>query len=131
MVPQEFSNFFATSAGASAALIGLLFVTVSKTEPHSVFGSEAWRVGVPVGVVWRASSTSRALSTPLGSSMRPTPTFPDSLASDTVTVEWWGPPWRRPKEQETYGAAYAEGSLEQPAAPVDAPDYGVGSLGRA
>ena len=41
MVPQQFANFFTTSAGASAALIGLLFVAVSKTEPHSVFGSEA------------------------------------------------------------------------------------------
>jgi hypothetical protein len=41
MMPQEFDTFFATSAGASAALIGLLFVAVSKAEPGSVFGREA------------------------------------------------------------------------------------------
>ncbi len=41
MVPQQFANFFATSAGASAALIGLLFVAVSRAEGGGVFGSEA------------------------------------------------------------------------------------------
>ena len=41
MMPQEFDTFFATSAGASAALIGLLFVAVSRAEPGSVFGREA------------------------------------------------------------------------------------------
>ncbi len=41
MLPQEFDTFFATSAGASAALLGLLFVAISKAEPGSVFGSEA------------------------------------------------------------------------------------------
>ena len=41
MVPQQFANFFTTSAGASAALIGLLFVAVSKAEGGGVFGSEA------------------------------------------------------------------------------------------
>ncbi len=40
-MPQEFDTFFATSAGASAALIGLLFVAVSRAEPGSVFGREA------------------------------------------------------------------------------------------
>ena len=41
MVPQQFANFFTTSAGASAALIGLLFVAVSRAEGGGVFGSEA------------------------------------------------------------------------------------------
>ena len=41
MMPEEFDTFFATSAGASAGLIGLLFVAVSRAEPGSVFGSEA------------------------------------------------------------------------------------------
>ena len=41
MMQQEFDTFFATSAGASAALIGLLFVAVSRAEPGSVFGREA------------------------------------------------------------------------------------------
>jgi len=40
-MPQEFETFFATSAGASAALIGLLFVAVTRAEPGSIFGSEA------------------------------------------------------------------------------------------
>jgi hypothetical protein len=40
MVPSEFTNFFLGSVGASATLIGLLFIAVS-IEPRSVFGTEA------------------------------------------------------------------------------------------
>ena len=40
MVPPEFANFFVASSGASAALLGLLFVSVS-IAPERVFGSES------------------------------------------------------------------------------------------
>lgn len=40
MVPAEFQTFFLASAGASAALIGLLFVGVS-IAPERVFGDQA------------------------------------------------------------------------------------------
>ena len=40
MVPAEFQTFFLASAGASAALIGLLFVGVS-IDPERVFGENA------------------------------------------------------------------------------------------
>lgn len=40
MVPAEFQTFFLASSGASAALIGLLFVGVS-IAPERVFGNEA------------------------------------------------------------------------------------------
>lgn len=40
MVPAEFTNFFLGSVGASATLIGLLFIAVS-IEPKRVFGQEA------------------------------------------------------------------------------------------
>jgi hypothetical protein len=40
MVPPEFTNFFLGSVGASATLIGLLFIAVS-IEPRRVFGREA------------------------------------------------------------------------------------------
>lgn len=40
MAPTEFQTFFLASAGASAALIGLLFVGVS-IAPERVFGKEA------------------------------------------------------------------------------------------
>ena len=40
MVPPEFANFFLGSTGASATLIGLLFIAIS-IEPNRVFGSEA------------------------------------------------------------------------------------------
>jgi hypothetical protein len=40
MVPPEFANFFLGSTGASATLIGLLFIAVS-IEPERVFGSGA------------------------------------------------------------------------------------------
>jgi hypothetical protein len=40
MVPAEFQTFFLASAGASAALIGLLFVGVS-IAPARVFGAQA------------------------------------------------------------------------------------------
>lgn len=40
MVPQSFHDFFIASAGASAALIGLLFVAVSFA-PGRIFGSQA------------------------------------------------------------------------------------------
>ena len=40
-MPQQFANFFTTSAGASAALVGLLFVAVSRDEGGGVFGSAA------------------------------------------------------------------------------------------
>jgi hypothetical protein len=40
VVPSEFTNFFLGSVGASATLIGLLFIAVA-IEPKRVFGSEA------------------------------------------------------------------------------------------
>ena len=40
MVPEDFLTFFSVSAGASATLIGLLFIAIS-IEPARVFGSEA------------------------------------------------------------------------------------------
>jgi len=40
MLPPEFETFFLASSGASAALIGLLFVAVS-IAPERVFGDEA------------------------------------------------------------------------------------------
>jgi hypothetical protein len=40
MVPAEFQTFFLASVGASAALIGLLFVSVS-IAPERVFGQES------------------------------------------------------------------------------------------
>jgi hypothetical protein len=40
MVTEDFVSFFAVSAGASATLIGLLFIAIS-IEPARVFGSEA------------------------------------------------------------------------------------------
>src|SRR5207249_1976539 len=40
MVPAEFQTFFLASSGASAALIGLLFVAVS-IAPERVFGTQA------------------------------------------------------------------------------------------
>jgi hypothetical protein len=40
MVPEDFVSFFSVSAGASATLIGLLFIAIS-IEPGRVFGSEA------------------------------------------------------------------------------------------
>jgi hypothetical protein len=40
MVPEDFFTFFSVSAGASATLIGLLFIAIS-IEPTHVFGSEA------------------------------------------------------------------------------------------
>ncbi len=40
MVPSEFTNFFLGGVGASATLIGLLFIAVS-IEPGRVFGVEA------------------------------------------------------------------------------------------
>jgi hypothetical protein len=40
MVPPEFTNFFLGSVGASATLIGLLFIAIS-IEPKRVFGREA------------------------------------------------------------------------------------------
>jgi hypothetical protein len=40
MVPEDFVSFFSVSAGASATLIGLLFIAIS-IEPARVFGSEA------------------------------------------------------------------------------------------
>src|SRR5437762_10203432 len=40
MVPAAFETFFLASSGASAALIGLLFVAVS-IAPERVFGSDA------------------------------------------------------------------------------------------
>ena len=40
MVPEDFLTFFSVSAGASATLIGLLFIA-SSIEPARVFGSEA------------------------------------------------------------------------------------------
>lgn len=45
MVPEKFSNYFLAGAGASAALIGLLFVAVS-IAPERIFGRGAlteWR----------------------------------------------------------------------------------------
>jgi hypothetical protein len=42
MVPASFTAFFAASAGAAAALIGLLFVAVS-VRPEKVFGQAAER----------------------------------------------------------------------------------------
>lgn len=40
MVPATYSNYFLGSTGASAALIGLLFVAISLA-PERIFGSEA------------------------------------------------------------------------------------------
>src|SRR4051794_40174243 len=40
MVPPEFTNFFLGSVGASATLIGLLFIAIS-IEPRRFFGREA------------------------------------------------------------------------------------------
>ena len=40
MVPEDFITFFSVSAGASATLIGLLFIAIS-IEPARVFGSGA------------------------------------------------------------------------------------------
>jgi len=40
MVPQDFFTFFATSAGAGAALVGLLFIAVS-IAPHRTVKAEA------------------------------------------------------------------------------------------
>lgn len=40
MVPPEFENFFLASAGASATLVGLLFIAIS-IGPERFFGSEA------------------------------------------------------------------------------------------
>jgi hypothetical protein len=40
MVPNEFGNFFFASAGAGAALVGLLFVAIS-IDPEQVFASDA------------------------------------------------------------------------------------------
>jgi hypothetical protein len=40
MVPDTFTNYFLASVGASAALIGLLFVAVA-VAPERVFGSES------------------------------------------------------------------------------------------
>ena len=40
MVPQDYTTFFATSTGASATLLGLLFVAIA-VEPQSVFGGQA------------------------------------------------------------------------------------------
>src|SRR5437868_13015820 len=40
MVPAEFSNFFLATAGAGAALIGLLFVAIS-INPARIFSEEA------------------------------------------------------------------------------------------
>lgn len=40
MVPEEFTVFFAASAGASATLLGLLFVAIA-VDPERVFGGEA------------------------------------------------------------------------------------------
>jgi hypothetical protein len=40
MVPEDFHIFFSVSAGASATLIGLLFIAIS-IEPARIFGSEA------------------------------------------------------------------------------------------
>ena len=40
MVPPEFTNFFLGSVGASATLIGLLFIAIA-IEPRRVFGREA------------------------------------------------------------------------------------------
>jgi hypothetical protein len=40
MVTEDFLTFFSVSAGASATLIGLLFIAIS-IEPARVFGSEA------------------------------------------------------------------------------------------
>ena len=44
MVPAEFQPFFIASVGASAALIGLLFVSVS-VAPERVFGGRAESLG--------------------------------------------------------------------------------------
>lgn len=40
MVPDSFTNYFIASVGASAALIGLLFVAIT-VAPERVFGSES------------------------------------------------------------------------------------------
>jgi hypothetical protein len=40
MVPADFITFFSVSAGASATLIGLLFIAISF-QPARIFGSGA------------------------------------------------------------------------------------------
>ncbi|MGH7124977.1 MAG: hypothetical protein ACREFI_11440, partial [Stellaceae bacterium] len=40
MVPAEYTNYFVASTGASAALLGLLFVSIS-IAPERIFGSES------------------------------------------------------------------------------------------
>jgi hypothetical protein len=56
VVPVEFSNFFLGSAGAAAALIGLLFVAISIAPEHTVFES------APVERQGVASTTFSALT---------------------------------------------------------------------
>ncbi len=46
MVPETFTNFFLGSAGAAAALIGLLFVAISIAPEHTVFEGAVERQAV-------------------------------------------------------------------------------------